>query len=251
MIVEQLFHIKINEVRDSANYLLSDYFLAHKHQMRELTLKQVIYDTALSKSTIIRFFQYLGCANYTQFAYDYMEEIAQRQCRERVLLKSHEQDEEKNTEFNQFVTEVARGILSYRKLMILGELRDVLLAEPYISHLFDLDIACDIIWDMPGAQPIELPKDAYYLLLMSHYTPSNFIVKAREIIAEQVKQIIEDTTYEKGILSYPIQAREKGTYLEISRKMRPMDKKILLLTLFGEIHNALLYGMKMNEGLKK
>lgn len=245
MIVEQLFHLKINEQPYTSNYLLCDFFLKHRTQ-KDITLKMVMQETSISKSTITRFFPLVGCANFTQFMYEYQAEMENRIRRSRVILQNKEsvsQLPKQNLDavFTSFLQTIAKQVNEMKKLVVVGELRDILLAEPFLPHLFDLGIDCDVIWDMVGCDNKPIPKDAYYIILMSHYKVSDFLLKANEALAKPVRTLLEEPDYKKAIVAYDTTGFERETFLLLNRNLKPIDKKIMLLSLFGELHNQILY----------
>ncbi|MEG0276176.1 MAG: hypothetical protein RR630_04025 [Coprobacillus sp.] len=66
-LIDKLELILKSNKNDSAEFILSEYFLNHLSDLRKLNLKKIAVETQLSKSSIIRFCQSSGCTGFTIF----------------------------------------------------------------------------------------------------------------------------------------------------------------------------------------
>lgn len=240
--IEYLFHMKLNTESDSSIHILSDYFLTHRN-LETLTLKKVMQDTALSKSTVARFFPLLGVDNFTQFINEYGEEIKNRKRRERLILNDQEYTGKQDYLDEQgklFIKEIAKQSSHKSKLIFVGEMKDVLLIEPFLPHFYDLGFDCDIVWDFLVTSEYRICEDAFYLMVFGHFTISEYQIKGNRALAYAIRTIL-NATEDIALISYMDQSNPVKLHLDLSRKLKPVEKKLYLLALFGELHNEILH----------
>ena len=74
MVIKRLFDLYENAEAQSAYKILANYMLNERLNLEYTSLYDVIDETGLSKSTIVRFCQHVGTMNYTDFRYHFIKE---------------------------------------------------------------------------------------------------------------------------------------------------------------------------------
>lgn len=262
MLIERLFHIKINTPRDHSNVILASFFLHHKKDIQTYTLQKIMLETSLSKSTIIRFVQVLGSNNFTQFIYDYQAEIDLRRQRGKMISQQYKtyghevinipkalQINEK--EIQEFLDACVMKIVQYKRVNIITELKDMQLIETYLPHFFDMDIEMDIYWNHLGevSQHI-LDPNAFYIVMDTHSTLPDLQYYLNQIVEDCQQFYRKDSVIDKALIAYPNLTSFGNLTYEIKRNMYPLTKKVLLLHIMDTLLTGTMLKMKEYE-LKK
>lgn len=247
MLIERLFHIKINTPRDHSNAILANFFLHHKKDIQSFTLQKIMMETSLSKSTIIRFVQLLGSNNYTQFIYDYQAEIDLRRQRGRMITQQYktfgievidipkilEIDEK---EITSFIDTCVNKIVQYKKVNIITDLKDMQLIQTYLPHFFDIDIHIDIYWNILGeTSRLRMDQDIFYMVISTHNTLPDLQYYVNQIVEDCQQFYKKDSKFDKALIAYPSLSSFGNLTYEIKRNMYPLTKKVLLLHIMDSL----------------
>lgn len=252
MVVEQLLRNHVISEQDSASQHLSSYFLSKKKEIDHISLNQVVADTNYSKSTIIRFVNALGCDNFTKFSYLYHKEIQERQRRGGILQRNFYIEDDVSFLFKELCLEdvqsslriLAGKILTKKKIILIGELRETQIVESCLPTFFDLDVSVQII----NTMCIDTnPEDAVYIILTSHYTIENFELYTSFQIIEFIKKHANLTI---GLIAYPQKEINNVVILPVLRNWSSLIKKMYILWLFHYLITQIWY-LNYLEELKK
>ena len=159
--IDILLDLSMNAKINNTDQILVKYFLNQREKLIELSLEDVIYDTGLSKSSIIRFCKSIKTSHFTDFKKTFVREFNAVICDFIYLLDDRDK-----------LDDLVIACNHCHQIILFGEREAMLIWKMYLKYFYDYNISNALIRNIYRHLNDE---NNYIISLKSSYTHKRFL----------------------------------------------------------------------------